>query len=48
MNGNGGPEQHEDMGQIHWADKDWDDKEKFEGKLIIKKEVKVKDNVKKT
>lgn len=48
MNGNGEPEQHEDMGQIHWADKDWDDKEKFEGKLIIKKEEKIKDNVKKT
>ena len=40
MNGNGGPEQHEDMGQIHWAGMDWDDKEKFEGKLIIKKNVK--------
>ena len=39
MNGNGGPEQHEDMGQIHWAGMDWNDKEKFEDKLIIKKKV---------
>ncbi len=40
INGNGEPEQHIDMGQIHWAGMNYDDKEKFEGKLIIKKESK--------
>jgi hypothetical protein len=38
MNGDGILEQHEDMGEIHWAGMDWNDKEKFEGKLIIKKD----------
>ena len=40
MNGNGRPEQHEDMGQIHWAGMNWDDEDKFKGKLIIKKKSK--------
>jgi len=48
MNGDSEPEQFEDMGQIHWGGMDWNNKENFEGKLIIKKEPKIKGKVKKT
>jgi len=37
INGNGEPEQHYDMGEIHWAGMNWNDKEEFEGKLIKRK-----------
>ncbi|KKM96541.1 hypothetical protein LCGC14_1177060 [marine sediment metagenome] len=37
MNGNGKPEQYEDMGEVRWEGMNWDNKEEFEGKLITKK-----------